>query len=236
MFPRLSGAALAARIEPGVHRLPDIFDEVEEDLRAERARQMWQRFGTPIAALVVLVVAGVAGWQGWQWHQGRQRDAAAEAYMAAHRAAEAEGPDLAAITTRFEAMAADAPQGYRTIALLRAAALKSETGDRAGALAIYDRIAADGSVDQLSRDLANLMWVLRSIDTAEPSTLIARVAPLARPDQPWSASARELSALAALRAGQSAEARRALEALAADVTAPRSIRDRASRIASGIAG
>jgi hypothetical protein len=80
------------------------------------------------------------------------------------------------------------------------------------------------------------MWSLRALDAGDPAVLAARLAPLARPNEPWSASARELAALVALRAGQRDEARRALEALAADVTAPRAIRDRAQRIASGLAG
>lgn len=216
--------------------MPDIFDEVEEDLRAERARKLWQRFATPVLGALVLLVAGIAGWQGWQWYETREREAAAAAFMAAHRAAEAEGADLPAMAARFEGLVAASPAGYRTIALLRAAALKAETGDMPGALALYDRVAGDASVDQLYRDLASLMWVLRSIDSADPSTLAARIGPLTRPGQAWSASARELAALVSLRAGQREEARRALEALAADVTAPRSIRDRAGRIASGLAG
>ena len=216
--------------------MPDIFDEVEEDLRAERAQRLWQRFATPILAALLLVVAGVGGWQAWQWHEGRQRDAAAAAFIAAHRAAEAEGADLAAIAARFEGLAASSPTGYRTLALLRAAALRAETGDRDAALTLYDRVASDSSADQLYRDLASLMWVVRSLDSADPALLAARIAPLARPDQPWNASARELSAMVALRAGRRDEARQALEALAADVTAPRGIRDRAGRVAAGIAG
>ncbi|WP_338148142.1 tetratricopeptide repeat protein [Neoroseomonas eburnea] len=216
--------------------LPDIFDEVEEDLRAERAQRLWRRLATPVLGALVLTVAGVGAWQGWQWYENRQREAAATTFMAIHRAAEAEGADLPAIAARFEALAPTSPAGYRTLALLRAAALRAETGDRDAALALYDRVAADGSADQLYRDLASLMWVLRSLDTADPALLAARIAPLARPDQPWNASARELSALVALRAGQREEAKRSLEALAADVTAPRGIRERAQRIAAGIAG
>jgi hypothetical protein len=140
------------------------------------------------------------------------------------------------MAARFESMAPQAPAGYRAINLMRAAALKAETGDRDAALALYDQVAADTAIDPLYRDLASLMWVLRSLDTGEPSVLAARIAPLAAAGQPWSASARELAALVALRAGQPAEARRSLEALAADVTAPRAIRDRAGRIAAGIAG
>lgn len=236
MFRPLSRTAILPVRSHGVPHLPDIFDEVEEDLRAERARRMWQRFATPVLGALVLVVAGVAGWQGWQWYETRQRDAAAAAFMAAHRAAEAEGADLAAMAARFEALGPTAPAGYRTIALLRAAALKAETGDMPAALALYDQVSRDSAADPLYRDLASLMWVLRSLDSGDPAMLAARIAPLARADQPWSASARELAALVSLRAGQRDEARRALEALAADVTAPRSIRDRAGRIASGLAG
>jgi hypothetical protein len=222
--------------QPEVPHLPDIFDEVAEDLRAERAARMWKRLATPIIGALVLVVAGVAGWQGWQWYETRQRDAAAAAFLATHRAVEAEGADLPAMAARFESMAPQAPAGYRAINLMRAAALKAETGERDAALAIYDRVASDTAIDPLYRDLASLMWVLRSLDSGEPSVLAARIAPLAAAGQPWSASARELAALVALRAGQPAEARRTLEALAADVTAPRAIRDRAGRIAAGIAG
>lgn len=220
---------------PGVPHLPDIFDEVAEDLRAERARQMWLRFSTPLLALLLLVLAGVGGWQGWRWYETRQRTAAATQFMAAHRAAEAEGADLAAMAARFEGVTGDATEGYRTLALLRAAALKAETGDRDGALALYDRVANDGAADPIYRNLAGLMWVLRSMDTAEPSVLAARVAPLARPDAPFSASARELAALVQIKAGQRDEARRALEALASDSAAPQTIRERAGRVAAELA-
>jgi hypothetical protein len=215
--------------------LPDIFDEVEEDLRAERARKFWARFATPIFAALLLILAGVGGWQGWQWYQHREQTAAATAFMAVHRAAEAEGADLPAMATRFEAMTADAPEGYRVIGLLRAAALKAEVGDRDAALALYDRVANDPAADPIFRNLASLMWVLRSMDTAEPAVLAARLAPLTTPDAPFSASARELAALVQIKAGQREEARRALEALAGDVTAPQAIRDRAGRVAAEIA-
>jgi hypothetical protein len=208
---------------------------VAEDLRAERARQFWLRFSTPLLVLLVLVLAGVGGWQAWRWHEAREQTAAGTQFMAAHRAAEAEGADLAAMATRFEGVTADAPDGYRVLALLRAAALKAEVGDRDAALALYDRVANDTAADPLYRNLAGLMWVLRSMDTAEPAVLAARLAPLARPDAPFSASARELAALVQAKAGQRDEARRALEALAADSAAPQTIRERAGRVAQELA-
>ncbi|MBR0650666.1 tetratricopeptide repeat protein [Roseomonas terrae] len=215
--------------------MPDIFDEVAEDLRAERARKLWARLSTPLFTVLLLVLVGIGGWQGWRWYENRQQAAAATAFMAAHRATEAQGADLTAMASRFEAIAGENPGGYRTIALLRAAALKAEAGDRDGALAVYDRVANDTSIDPLYRSLASLLWALRSLDTAEPAALTARLAPLTGADSPFSASARELSALATLKAGQRAEARTAFQALAADQAAPQSIRERAGRIAEELA-
>lgn len=221
--------------------MPDIFDEVQEELRAERARQLGMRYGGMLAGVALLVLAGLGGWQGWQWYEQRQNSQAALTFLEAHRAAEAPGADLKAVGDRFAALANDSPAGYRTLSLLRAAALKAETGDRAAALAMWDRVASDGGTPQLYRDLASLMWALHGMDSQDPALLAARLDPLAQAGSqaagsPWRASARELRALLAIRRGETAEARRDLEALAADVTAPRGLRDRAGRLAAGLGG
>jgi hypothetical protein len=212
--------------------LPDIFDEVKEELRAERARKLWVRYGGVFAGIALLAVVGVGGWQGWRWHEQRQAGQAALAFMEIHRAAEAPGADLKAAGDRFAAIAQDSPEGYRLLARLRAAALKAETGDRDAALAMWDQVAADGRAPQIYRDLASLMWALHGLETQDPAALESRLAPLT--GGPWAASARELQALVAVRRGQPAEAKKTLEALAADVTAPQGVRERAGRVAAGL--
>jgi hypothetical protein len=214
--------------------LPDIFDEVQEELRAERARKLGLRYGGMLAGLALLVLAAIGGWQGWRWYQEREATRTAETFLEIHRAAEAPGADLKALGERFATLAADSPDGYRTLARLRAAALKAETGDRAAALALWDQISADGAAPQLYRDLGSVMYVLHGLDTVDPAVLASRIAPLTAPGAAWSASARELQGLVAIRRGEQAEAKRVLEALAADVTAPRGLRDRASRLAAGL--
>jgi hypothetical protein len=216
--------------------VPDIFDEVEEDLRADRTRRLMQRYGGLVLGAVLLVVAGVAGLQGWRWWQARQEAAAAAIYLDAHRAAEREGADLKAAGQSFATMAETAPAGYRTLALLRAAALKAETGETEAALAIWDRVAGDASADPLYRELAGVLWVLHGLDRTDPAQLAARIAPLAQEGAPWRASAREAQALVELKRGENDAARRTLQALAADPATPQGIRERAMRLASGISG
>ncbi|MBB5692526.1 tetratricopeptide repeat protein [Muricoccus pecuniae] len=210
--------------------MPDIFDEVQEDLRAERARQLGMRYGGALAALALVALIGVGGWQGWRWYQTREAEAAANAFLVVHRETEAQGADLKAAAARFDDIASKAPDGYRTLARLRAAALKSETGDLAGALAEWDAVANDRAADPLYRDLASLNWVLHGLDSQDPAILAARIAPLAGDASPWRASAREMQALVAIRQGNTAEARRILQALSTDAAAPQALRDRAARV------
>ncbi|HEV7265385.1 MAG TPA: tetratricopeptide repeat protein [Falsiroseomonas sp.] len=214
--------------------MPDIFDEVEEDLRAERTRNLAQRWGGVALGVALLAVAATGAWQAWRWNEARQATAAAETYLTLHRAAEREGADLANAANGFAALAREAPAGYRTLAQLRAAALKAETGDRAAALSLWEEVATDSEAGPLYRDLATLMTVMHALDSGDPAQLAARLGPLAAEGNPWRASAREAQALLALRQGQNEEARRILEALVADQAAPQGIRERAQRVAAGL--
>ena len=130
--------------------MPDIFDEVEEDLRAERARKLAQRWGGVALFVALLVLAASGAWQVWQGNNRQQAAAAAETYLTLHRAAEREGADLANAGNGFAALTREAPEGYRNLARLRAAALKAETG----AVALWEAVAADATADPLYRDLS----------------------------------------------------------------------------------
>jgi hypothetical protein len=212
----------------------DIFDEVEEDFRAERNRKLAQKWGGVAVGIALVAVAATGAWQGWRWYQAREAAAAAETYINLHRVAERDGADLANAGNGFAALAREGPEGYRTLARLRAAALKAETGDLPAALALWDQVARDTNADPLYRDLANLLAVTHAVETGDPAQLAARLAPLTAEGNPWRASAREAEALLALRRGETEAARRILEALVADQSAPSGVRERAQRVMAGL--
>ncbi len=212
--------------------MADIFDEVQEDLRAERMNRLLARYGGLFLGVMLLVVAGVAGLQGWRWWQARTASAVAERYLAVNKAAAEPGADGKVAAEGFAGIAAEAPPGYRTLARLRAAALKAEGGDRPGALALWEEIARDGATEAIYRDLATLMWGLHSVGDGDPAAIEARLAPLA--EGPWKASVQEVRALAAIRRGATGEARTLLTALAADAAAPPGTRDRAGKLLAGL--
>lgn len=214
--------------------MSDLIDEVEEELRAERARKLAQRYGGLVTGVVLLALAGVGGWEGWRWYERREAGKVAESFLAATRDAAAEGADLRAIADRFTAMAPEAPAGYRALARLRAAALLAETGQTEQALAAYDALSRDTGADALYRDLATVMWGLHALDSGNAAEIEGRLAALAAPDAPWRASAREVQALAAIKAGNTEQARATLQALMTDAATPQGLRDRAGRLLQGL--
>ncbi len=224
----------------GKKTVSDIFDEIDEDLRADRARKLAQRYGGLVVAAALLVVAAVGGFEAWKWYRNRELARVADIYLTAMRASDGSpGTDRQAGLAGFEQVAGEGNAGYRTLARLRAAALKADSGDRAAALALWDQVAGDRSADPLLRDLANLQWALHQIDAvpaADAGAVERRLAPLAGPDNPWHALAEEAQALLALRQGKNDAARDMLKQLAQDVTAPDGVRGRAHGLLARLGG
>jgi hypothetical protein len=215
----------------------DIFDEVDEELRAERAQKALMRYAGVIVAVAIAIVGGAAGWQGWRWWQARQDSAAATAYVSAMSAADsANAAGRPATIAVLDSVAAQAPEGYRTLARLRAAALKATSGDLPGASTLWDQVAADSSADPLLRELASLLWAQHQVDNGDPALVSARLQALAVPGGAWRALAQEQLALLDLRQGKTDAATAAFRKLSEDVTAPAGVRGRASSLISKLGG
>jgi hypothetical protein len=205
--------------------LVDLFREVEDDLRRDKAAEVWKRYGRYIIGAAVFIVAATASYVGWKEYRLRQQTAYGERFAAAvsliQNKKESEALDA------LGALAQDAGTGYGTLARFRAAAIKSHQGDHAAAAAIYDAIAKDDSVDALYAGLASLYYVLATLETGNPDDLAKRLAPLLEPKSPWRYSARELAALLDLRKGDTAKARENFTKLADDPKTPPGVRGRA---------
>jgi len=218
----------------------DIFDEVEEDLRAERAQRLLKRHGGAIAAAVLLIVAAVAAWQGWNWWEGRRAAETATSYISAMSAADrlrpGETQGRAQAGSAFARLAGKAPEGYATLARLRAAALIADAGNLPTALTIWDSVAADRSADPLLRDLASLNSVQHQLDAGDPAVLEARLKPLIAPDNPWHALALEAQGLLEMRTGRTKPAEDIFRRLAQDPAAPDGVRGRANGLLNRLGG
>ncbi len=223
--------------------MTDIFDEVREDLRAERAQQMLRRHGALLVVAAVLVVAGVAGWQVLRWRQGQEAAATAATYLDAmskvggpQAGTAVDTPSRDAAAAQFASVAATGPEGYATLARLHEAAVRAAAGDNEAALKLWDAIGTDTKADPLLRDLAALLWSENQVDQGAPEAIESHLATLVAPGNPWRPLAQETQALLALRTGQDGRARDLLKQLTTDQMAPNGVRARAGALLSRLGG
>jgi hypothetical protein len=202
----------------------ELFDEVDEEVRRDQLKKLWDRYSIYIVAAALLIIAAVGGWRGYQYLEAKK---AAEAGAAFDKAVElSEQNKHAEAEAAFNDLAAKAPSGYRLLARLRAAA-EAATRDPQAAAKLYDDIAADRSVAVPDQDLAKVRAAGLLLETASYPSMLARLEPATGPAAAFRHTARELLVLSALRANDTAAARRWLDVIATDGETPPSLRSRA---------
>jgi len=207
----------------------DIFTEVDEEVRREQFKKLWERYGNYVVAAAFLVVAVVAAWRGYDYLETRRAAEAGAAYDSAARLAE-EGKHSEA-EAAFAKLVADGTSGYRVLARLREAAEIAERDPKA-AVAAYDKIAGETSGQPLVSELASIRAAFLLVDTAKLDELTGRLEPLAQPSGTFRHTARELLALAAWRNRDTAALRRWSDAAKNDPEAPSGVRSRMDVLAS----
>ena len=207
--------------------MSELFDEVDEDVRRDQLKKLWDQYSIYIVAGALLIIASVGGWRGYQYLEAKK---AAEAGAAFDRASElSEQNKHAEAESAFTDLAAKAPSGYRMLARLRAAA-EAATRDPQAAVKLYDDISADRGVGAPEQDLAKVRAAALLLETSSYPNLLTRLEPVAAPAATFRHIARELLALSAWRANDAAAARQWLDVIANDGETPPSLRSRAEAL------
>ena len=216
-------------------KVTDLLSEVDDDLRAERARLIVRRYGALVLALLLLACAAIGIWQYLIWQHAKQDAKLSADYLAAtHAADEQSGTDLDA--TRKHAVALFQPltragdPAIRSLSRLRLAQLQGDTGDEKAAIADLDAVAGDGQAPSALRQLATLAAVQRQLSSVDPATLALRLEGIEQPGSPFRALALETSAMLDLRSGKTDRTRHTLLLLLADENATDAMRERANTL------
>jgi hypothetical protein len=205
----------------------ELFDEVDEDVRRDQLKRIWDQYSIYIIAGALLIIAAVGGWRGYQYLEAKK---AAEAGAAFDHAVELSEQDKhSEAEAAFNSLAATAPSGYRMLARLRAAA-EVASHDPQAAAKLYDEISADRSVGASERELAKVRAAGLLLETASYSTMLERLEAAAAPEATFRHTARELLALSAWRANDTTAARKWLDLIANDGETPQGLRSRAEAL------
>jgi len=205
----------------------ELFDEVDEEVRREQLKKLWDKYSIYIIAVMILIVAAVGGWRGYQYLEAQK---AAEAGAAFDKAVElSEANKHAEAEAAFADLVAKAPFGYRVLSRLRLAA-EIANRDAPAAAKMYDEIAADRSVGVADQDLARIRAAQLLLESISYPNMKERLEAAAAPGATFRHTARELLALSAWRANDAAATRQWLDMIANDGETPPSLRSRAEAL------
>ncbi len=222
--------------------MPDIFDEVEEDLRAERARSFARRFGGLGALGIVVVLIGTGGYVWWSQQNSAQTEGVATRFIAAATQADKADRPLAGLdrdaagqaAATFADIAAHGPEGYAVLSRLRLAAVQWQLGQKPQAEASWQAVADDSRAPTLLRDLAQVTSAQHQVDSGDPVLLKQSMEALTSADNPWRPMAEQVIALLDLRQGKTHDAGEILRRLSFDPGAPDGIRQMATSLVSAL--
>ena len=204
--------------------MSDIFREVDDDIRRDQMKKLWDRFGPFVIGAAVLIVLATAGFRGWEYWQTRQAENAGDRFIAAIEAANAGEHEQA--VAALEDLASDGSGAYPVLARFRLATEKASAGDNAGAIGEYDAVADDRSVSSEIRSIARLRAAFILVDTSTAAELMERIGDLAETGNPWRHTARELLGMASWRNGDFEAARGYFEQVSVDQETPNDLRQR----------
>lgn len=206
-----------------------LMSEIESDIRDEQVEKFWTQYRGFVYGGMVAIVAIVAVYQAWQGMENDRIAGQADAFAQATNYLIEDNTVDALV--QLETVSGEGGP-YGALADLQRAGLLLEQGQREDALDIYKRLSSDPQVDYVFGDLAALLWGLHGLDSEDPDTLAQVLAPLTNPANPHSYSALELTALLAVRRGDTQEANAILEQLISDTNTPVAIRNRATELAA----
>lgn len=207
--------------------MSELFDEVDEEVRREQLKKLWDSYSLYIIALALLVIAAVGGWRAYQYYDAQKAAAAGDAFNKAIELSE-QGKHTEA-EAAFADLAAKAPYGYRVLSRFRAAG-EAAARDPQAAAKMFDEIAADRGVGTELQELARIRAAGLLVDNATYADMKQRLEPDTGPGATFHHVARELLALSAFHANDSTAARQWLDMIALDGETPPSLRSRAEAL------
>jgi hypothetical protein len=209
------------------------FREVDEAVRHDQYKKLWDRYGIAVLVLGALLIAGVAAYKGWVFWQERQSQEAGAEFTQA-LALEA-GADKDKAREAFASLAKDGPQGYQVLSRFQLASNEAKAGETDKAVAAYDALATDASVDPILQGLATVQAATLRLDNADYAEMERRLKGLVDSESAWRFSARELLGLSAYRHDDMRVAEEQFSAILSNQRTPPNLRERANMMLTLIA-
>ncbi len=175
-----------------------IFSEIDEELRSERMKSLWRRFGPWVIGAAVLVVVLVGANEGWNWYKNDRAARSSDQFYSAMELLDS-GQQEAAMEA-FDEIIAGSSGEYPLLARFAKASVLADDGKIDEAVTAYDLLATTAGNNRI-RELALLIGASLLVDSGDITGIQTRLAGLMDPGNPYEGSAREILGLAYYETG-----------------------------------
>ena len=207
--------------------MSDIFQEIDEDLRQDKAARLWKAYGKYIVALAIFIILALASYRFIEHKNEENREQTSELFELASEAGRT-GDKKAAIEL-FSDERFDETIGYAIISKLKKAALAKSNNDLEGTEIVLKKIITNEEIPLYLRDLARLRLFASDSDIN-----ISQLDKLIQEEGPWKFLALELKGGIQLQGGNLKGARSTFKELTDDANTPNNLRRRASEILNAL--
>ena len=203
--------------------MSDIFQEIDEDLRQDKAARLWKAYGKYLIALAIFIILAIASYRFIEHTNEKEREQTSELYELASEAGTT--VDKQAAIELFSDERLDKTMGYSIISKLKKAALARSNNDLEGTKIVLKKIITNEEIPLYLRDLARL-----KLFASDSDNNISPLDALIEEAGPWKFLALELKGGIQLEHGNLKEARSIFKELKDDANTPNNLRRRASEI------
>ena len=201
----------------------DLLREIEEDIRRDQWKRLWDRYGLVVVIFVLLLILGAGAFAGWRsWRTASAAGQTARLVALGDEAAR----DPVEAATGLDTLASEMGGAGGGIARLAQAAVLARADRSSDAVSAWERVVADTGLPTSQRELAIILIALNRLYAADPAVLTAHLAPLDRAQGAWRHFAREFLAILADRQGDASRAAMLRASLLTDEGTPAGVRNR----------
>lgn len=202
----------------------DFIREVDQELRDEQLKSLWDRFGPFVIGFALLIVVGTAANKGYDYWRETQAAQSGDAFLAAVSQSE-EGNREEAIAA-LEKIEANGSGGYPILAEMRIASEKAAAGNVDEAITLFEDVASRSGVEPVVQDLARIRANILKLDKGLSDEVILELTGL-MDNNGFRHSARELVLLAHLEKQEFDKALPIADRIMEDAETPSQMRQRA---------
>ena len=151
--------------------MSDIFQEVNEELREEKFKTIWQRYKYYIIAIIVLLIFSVGFNAFWKQHSLNEVNERSARFFSAMEIAQEDKTSAVLILEEFASKEKSSSEYHSMIARFSEAAIRRSDKDFSGALIIYEELSGNNiSIfykDYAKLSSAEMLMALRNIKEAK---------------------------------------------------------------------